>query len=151
MAATETTHYMSIAELAEREAVPQRYLEQIFLALKNAGIISSKAGARGGYRLRKSPREIRLLEIVRLVDGPVAPVRCVSHTAYEKCPHEARCALRPIMEEVRDSIAEILEGITLEKAAAEGIALLSSPLSAYEISGKMYGLGVPGRGGTAGR
>jgi len=109
--------YTSIAQIAEGESIPERYLEQIFLLLKNAGILSSKAGPGGGYRLRKAPGEITLLEVVRLVDGPVAPVRCVSHTAYEKCPQEATCALRPVMNDVRDAIAEILEGITLQKAA----------------------------------
>jgi len=108
--------YTSIAEITEGSDIPARYLEQVFLHLKNAGVLSSKAGPGGGYRLRREPRRINLLEIVRLVDGPVAPVRCVSRTAYEPCPHEDDCALRPIMSDVRDAIAGILSGLTLEDA-----------------------------------
>ena len=108
--------FTSVAEITERSDIPARYLEQVLLQLKNAGVLSSKAGPGGGYRLRRDPGEVTLLEIVRLIDGPVAPVRCVSHTAYEKCPHEDDCALRPIMSDVRDAIAEILAGLTLEDA-----------------------------------
>ena len=116
MASRREAEYLSIGELATAEDVPMRYLEQIFLSLKNAGVLSSKAGPGGGYRFIKDPGDITLLHIVRLVDGPVAPVRCVSHTAYEKCPHEEDCALRPVMNDVRDAIAEILDSITLEDA-----------------------------------
>jgi len=108
--------YTSIAEITEDSDIPARYLEQVFLHLKNAGVLSSKAGPGGGYRLRREPSRITLLEIVRLIDGPVAPVRCVSRTAYEPCPHEGDCALRPVMSDVRDAIAEILSGLTLEDA-----------------------------------
>lgn len=108
--------YTSIAEITEGSDIPSRYLEQVFLQLKNAGVLSSKAGPGGGYRLRREPGEITFLEVIRLVDGPVAPVRCVSHTAYEECPHEGDCALRPIMSDVREAIAGILAGLTLEDA-----------------------------------
>jgi len=109
--------YSSIAEIAKVEDIPVTYLEQVFLVLKNAGILSSKSGPSGGYKLRRDPREIRLVDIVRVIDGPVAPARCVSHTAHEACPHEARCKLRPVLAEVRDAIAEILESVTLARAA----------------------------------
>ena len=109
--------YLSIAEVAKAEDIPVRYLEQVFLVLKNAGILSSKSGPSGGYKLRRDPGEIRLVEIVRVVDGPVAPARCVSHTAHEGCPMEGRCKLRPVLAEVRDAIAGILESVTLARAA----------------------------------
>ena len=105
--------YIKIADIADSEDIPARYLEQIFLTLKNSGILSSRVGPGGGYRLRKEPDNVTLGEIVRLIDGPVAPVRCVSQTAYEKCPLEGGCALRPVMKDVRDAIAEILDSITL--------------------------------------
>ena len=127
MAMQQEPGYQNIAAIARQEDIPARYLEQIFLTLKNAGILSSKAGPGGGYRLCKAAGEIPLGRVIRLIDGPVAPVRCVSRTAYEKCPHEATCALRPIMKDVRDAIAGILDSITLEDACkrAEGIMEIS--------------------------
>ena len=121
--------YYSIADIARAEEIPAKYLEQIFTALKNAGILSAKPGPSGGYRFRKAPAEITLIDIVRLIDGPVAPARCVSRTAYEACPREKVCALRPVLSEVRDAIAAILDSITLEevirRATAEGLAAKS--------------------------
>jgi len=114
LAVREGDGYVSIADVAEAEDIPPRYLEQIFLALRNVGLLSSRAGPSGGYRLRKEPGEITLGEVVRLIDGPVAPARCVSETAYEKCPREDVCVLRPVLKEVRDSIAEILDSITIK-------------------------------------
>jgi len=114
--------YHSIAEIAAAEEIPAKYLEQIFLALKNAGILSARPGPSGGYKLRKPAAEISLIDIVRLIDGPVAPARCVSHTAYERCPREKVCALRPVLSEVRDAIAEILNRITLEEVCRKAKA-----------------------------
>jgi Rrf2 family protein len=99
------------------------FLEQIFITLRNAGLLAAKAGPGGGYKLRRRPSEISLIEIVRLIDGPIAPVRCVSHTAHEECPHEESCPLRPIMSDVRDAIAKILEPLTLEDACRRAGAL----------------------------
>ena len=107
--------YHNISEIARAEEIPVKYLEQIFAALKKAGILSAKPGPSGGYKLRKPASDITLIDIVRLIDGPVAPVRCVSRTAYEPCPREKRCALRPVLSDVRDAIAKILNSITLEE------------------------------------
>jgi len=106
--------YFNIAQIARAEDIPSRYLEQIFLALKNAGVLNAKSGPNGGYRLQKPASDIKLLDVVRLIDGPVAPVRCVSRTAYEKCPREGVCALRPVLADVRDAIAQVLDSISLE-------------------------------------
>jgi Rrf2 family protein len=130
MAANPTAGYHSIADLAAAEDIPLRYLEQIFLALKNAGILSAKSGPKGGYRLQRDPSDITLIDVVRLIDGPVAPARCVSRTAYEKCPRESVCALRPVISDVRDAIAAVLESITLEsvcKRPSVKAALKMSP------------------------
>ncbi len=108
--------YTNIAHIAEKCSLPAPYLEQVLLQLKKAGVLSSKTGPGGGYRLRQPASEVTLLEIIRIVDGPVAPVRCVSMTAYERCSCEEDCSLRPIMSEVRDAIAGILDGLTLEDA-----------------------------------
>jgi Rrf2 family protein len=103
------------SELAASEQLPVKFLEQILQALKDAGFVRSERGKFGGYRLAKPMREIRIGEIVRLIDGPLAPIGCVSQTKYEKCtcPDEAHCGLRMLMLDVRNAIAGILDRYTL--------------------------------------
>ena len=104
-----------IKNLSEWENIPQKYLEQILLALKNAGLLNSKKGMHGGYYLAKEPHEITLGQIVRVLDGPLAPIRCVSQIAYEPCDclDEDTCGLRMIMLDVRNAIANILDNTSL--------------------------------------
>jgi Rrf2 family protein len=104
-----------ITEIAEEEQMPTKFLEQILLALKNMGILQSKPGRGGGYYLGKPAEEITLGQVVRILDGPLAPIRCVSETAYEPCgcPDEERCGLRLVMADVRNAIADILDYTTL--------------------------------------
>jgi Rrf2 family protein len=104
------------AEIAEREHIPVKFLEQILLSLKNAGLLQSKMGIGGGYYLAKPAAEITLGQIVRILDGPLAPIRCVSQMAYEPCgcPDEATCGLRLVMFDVREAIAQILDHTTLQ-------------------------------------
>ena len=106
---------VQIKDISVQENIPSKYLEQILLALKNAGLLNSKMGIGGGYHLAHSPEQINLSQIVRVLDGPLAPIRCVSHMAYEPCgcPDEQTCGLRMVMGDVRDAIAEILESTTL--------------------------------------
>jgi Rrf2 family protein len=106
-----------IQEISKRQNIPKRFLEQILNDLKSAGIVESKRGALGGYRLCKPPKEITLAAIIRHIEGPLAPVSCVSERFYERCscPDEAQCGIRSVMKEVRDAIVEILEGITVEQ------------------------------------
>jgi Rrf2 family protein len=100
-----------IAELARKEKLPEKFLEQILVQLKNAGFLDSKRGKNGGYSLAKPMRDIRIGQVIRLIDGPLAPIRCVSQTAYQpcSCPDEAHCGLRILMEDVRAAIAGILD------------------------------------------
>lgn len=105
-----------IAELAERERIPHKFLELILLELRNAGILRSKKGKGGGYALARSPRDVTLGQIIRVVDGPLAPIPCVSERAYvrcEECVSEETCGTRMVMKEVRDAVAKILDGTTL--------------------------------------
>ena len=104
-----------VSELAASEQLPVKFLEQILQRLKEAGLVESERGKFGGYRLAKLPHEIRIGEVVRLIDGPLAPIGCVSQTAYEKCtcPDEAHCGLRMLMLDVRNAIAGILDRYTL--------------------------------------
>jgi Rrf2 family protein len=106
---------MQIKDISEHENIPIKFLEQILLTLKNAGLLQSKKGFGGGYYLAKSPLEINLGHIVRVLDGPLAPIRCVSQMAYEPCdcPNEATCGLRMVMGDVRNAIADILDNTTL--------------------------------------
>jgi Rrf2 family protein len=107
---------IQIREISEREKIPAKFLEQILLTLKNAGLLHSKMGVGGGYHLAKPASEISLGHIVRILDGPLAPVKCVSQMAYEPCgcPDEETCGLRLAMGDVRNSIAKILDGTSLE-------------------------------------
>lgn len=106
---------VQVSELAENEQLPVKFLEQIMQTLKEAGCIESVRGKFGGYRLARSAREITIGSVVRLIDGPLAPIGCVSQTAYEKCtcPDEAHCGLRMLMLDVRNAIAGILDRYTL--------------------------------------
>ena len=106
---------LQIREISEREQIPAKFLEQILLALKNAGMLHSKMGVGGGYHLAKPPNEISLGSIVRVLDGPLAPVKCVSQMAYEPCgcPDEETCGLRLVMGDVRNAIADLLDGTSL--------------------------------------
>jgi len=103
-------------EIARKAQIPEPFLNQIMLTLKNAGVLRSRRGAHGGYTLNRPPEEITLGEVARLMDGPLAPIPCASVTAYEPCPtceEPDTCKLRIIMRTVRDAIAGILDHTTL--------------------------------------
>ncbi|MCY3024342.1 MAG: Rrf2 family transcriptional regulator [Planctomycetota bacterium] len=127
-----------IADLAEREGIPKKFLEQILLDLKNAGFIQSKKGKGGGYFLRRRPREIRLGQIIRMFDGPLALLPCVSQTAYQRCSEcrdERTCGIRLIMKDVRDATAHILDNTSVadvQERVAEVLEADSKALS-FEI------------------
>ncbi len=106
---------MQIKDIAKRENISAKFLEQILLALKNAGMLHSKMGVGGGYYLARSASEITLGHIFRVLDGPVAPIRCVSQMSYEHCgcPDEATCGLRLAMGDVRNAISDILDKTSL--------------------------------------
>ncbi|MBA0915495.1 MAG: Rrf2 family transcriptional regulator [Nitrospiraceae bacterium] len=109
-------------QIAERQHIPVEFLEQILLALKRAGLLASRRGIKGGYTLIKSPDEITLGQVIRILDGPLAPIPCVSKTAYQKCrdcPYASKphCPLQDAMGEVRNAIADILDHYTLNDFA----------------------------------
>jgi Rrf2 family protein len=142
---------VQVAELAESEQLPVKFLEQILQALREAGLIESQRGKFGGYRLARPARKIAIGEVVRLIDGPLAPIRCVSQTAYEPCtcPDENHCGLRMLMLDVRNAIAAILDrytladvvGVTLRKMQRDNIPL---PFS-EEANGADASARVPAR------
>ncbi len=104
-----------VTELAKAEDLPIKFLEQVMQQLREAGFVESERGKHGGYRLAKPSSQIHIGEIVRLIDGPLAPIGCVSQTAYApcNCPDEAHCGLRMLMLDVRNAIAAILDRYTL--------------------------------------
>jgi Rrf2 family protein len=110
---------VQIKDIAERQQIPSKFLEQILLTLKNAGLLRSKMGVGGGYYLTRPADQISLGQIVRVLDGPLAPVRCVSQMAYEPCgcPDEETCGLRLVMLDVRNAIADILDHTSLADVA----------------------------------
>jgi len=99
-------------QISEVQEIPQRFLEQILLLLKRAGYLKSRKGQKGGYILAKPPDKINVAEVIRVMDGPLAPIDCVSVMAHETCPMERTCGLRWLWKDVRDAVAEILERTT---------------------------------------
>ncbi len=112
---SDTPQMMQIKEISLREQISTKFLEQILLTLKNAGLLHSKMGVGGGYYLARPAKEITLGQIFRVLDGPVAPIKCVSQMAYETCgcPDEETCGLRLVMGDVRNAIADILDNTSL--------------------------------------
>lgn len=104
------------SEIAAHAHIPEPFLNQILLILKNGGLLRSRRGIKGGYTLNRPATAITVGEIARLMDGPLAPIGCASVTAYEPCPSCAEpesCRLRLLMRKVRDSISEILDKTSL--------------------------------------
>lgn len=105
---------LSITEIAKASSVPPAYLEQLIAPLRRAGLVESKRGAHGGYLLGRSPAEVRVGDVYRVMEGPVAPMDCVSEDeADQTCPLIDGCETRPIWLKVRDSIIEALDSTTL--------------------------------------
>jgi Rrf2 family protein len=104
-----------VTELAKAEELPVKFLEQVMQQMRGAGYVASVRGKLGGYRLAKAPAQITIGQVVRLIDGPLAPIACVSQTAFEpcNCPDPEHCGLRMLMLDVRNAIAAILDRYTL--------------------------------------
>jgi len=120
-----------IADLAREEQIPAKFLETILLGLKNQGVLLSRKGKGGGYCLARDPSTIYLGQIVRMFDGPLAPVPCASQTAYAPCADcrdEVSCGVHLAMKEVRDATAKVLDGTSLamlrRKVQQAGLAAL---------------------------
>ena len=108
---------MSIREIAEFENIPQKFLEGILLTLRKSGFLGSKKGKHGGYYLMKPPSKIKMTDVMRVLEGPIAMVPCVSLNFYEKCedcPDEDECSVHKLMIELRDSSLKVLRNNTLE-------------------------------------
>ena len=104
---------ITIREIADQEGIPKNFLEHILLELRKTGLVDSTRGKEGGYRFIESPGKISLARIIRAVEGPLAPLSCVSKTAHVTCPEENNCSLYGVMLEVRDAVVGILERVSL--------------------------------------
>ncbi len=111
---------MSVSEVAKASSVPSAYLEQLIAPLRRAGLVESTRGARGGYMLSRSPELVKVGEVYRVMEGPVAPMNCVSEDIEEQtCPLIDGCETRPVWMKVRESIVEALDSTTLADLIAE--------------------------------
>lgn len=124
-----------IQKISEEQNIPKRFLEQILNDLKSAGMVQSRRGVAGGYRLAKPPEEITLAQVVRHIEGALAPVSCVSECFYEKCscPDESRCAIRSVMKEIRDAVVQIAERVTIAELCARWRKLQDKPLDPIDF------------------
>jgi Rrf2 family protein len=122
---------IQISAISAAENIPKRFLEQILNDLRTGGFVESRRGVAGGYRLAKPPEKIVIAGVIRHIEGALAPIGCVSENYYEKCncPDEARCALRSIMKEVRDSTAHLLEKTTLADLVTRAEKLKAADLA----------------------
>ena len=105
-----------IADIAEAEGIPRKFLELILAELKQHGILSSRKGRGGGYLLARRPEDVTVASVLRVLDGPIAPVPCLSRTAYQRCaecPNEATCGVRPVMREAQAAPVQVLESTTV--------------------------------------
>ena len=104
-----------VGDIAAKNNIPKKFLDAILGELRNAGFVQSRKGKEGGYRLAKLPGEIKIGHVVRVLDGPLAPISCASRSQYQRCEDcdEATCQVRHMMLEVRHAVAELLDNRSL--------------------------------------
>jgi Rrf2 family protein len=121
LAGAEPGRPVLVSDMAQANAIPKKFLDAILGELRNAGLVHTKKGKGGGITLARPPSEIRVGHIVRVLDGPLAPLPCASKTAYRRCldcGDEARCAVRLMMFEVRNAMSTVLDNRTLAEMRA---------------------------------
>jgi Rrf2 family protein len=105
-----------IADIAQQEGIPKKFLELILSELKQHGILTSRKGRGGGYLMARAPEEVTVASVLRVLDGPIAPVPCLSRTAYQRCnecPNEATCSVRLVLREAHEASVQVLENTTI--------------------------------------
>jgi Rrf2 family protein len=106
---------LSITEIAKRGDMPVKFLEQILLALRRGGFVTSKRGVNGGFSLARHPREITIGEVIRFMEGPIEPISCIGNDAYKGCKDVTGCIFRDVWKEVRDAISVVVDTLTFEE------------------------------------
>ncbi|HHT63193.1 MAG: RrF2 family transcriptional regulator [Bacillota bacterium] len=129
---------IALSSIAERQRLSEGYLEQLMIPLKRAGIIRSVRGAQGGYLLVKHPKDIKVGDIIRALEGPIAPVACVSEDFPKECDRQEFCATRKVWSKVRDSVAEVLDSFTLEDLVRDSLENL--PVRRNNCEKNIHGL-----------
>lgn len=132
LASAEGPRALSVHDLAARTGISQKYLEQIMMRLRSARVVRSHRGARGGYELAVGPAEITVGQVIRLMDGPLAPSACASQSAHApcpayRCPSEESCVLRGLWQDVREAIAGVLDQTTFEDLVSRHKLTRSAP------------------------
>jgi Rrf2 family protein len=133
---------LQVSELAAKEQLPIKFLEQILTQLRVAGYVETRRGKLGGYSLARPASRIKLGAVIRLLDGPLAPIACVSQSAYERCscPDEAHCGLRMLMLDVRNAIARILDRSTLAQIVEITLRKMRRDKVAVPFARQSFGL-----------
>jgi Rrf2 family protein len=127
---------VQIADIAEQEGIPRKFLEAILAELRHHGFLLSRKGRSGGYLLARSPANITLAAVIRVLDGPIAPVPCLSRTAYRRCDgckDESTCAVRLILRDSYDASLQVLENTTLADMVAKVEHASRGPILRYSI------------------
>ena len=124
-----------IQTIANHQNVPKRFLEQILNDLKAAGMVASKRGVAGGYKLSRPPEQIALAAVIRHLEGALAPVGCVSERFYERCscPDEAKCGIRSVMKEVREAILQVVDRVTVGEMCDRWRKLQHEPVGSSDF------------------
>jgi Rrf2 family protein len=113
--------WLQTNDVAEQERVPRKFLEAIFVQLRDHGIIESRRGSQGGHRLLRDPASISVADVIRVLDGPLALTPCASRTRFRQCPDcvdISECLLQPLMQQARDAVAGVLENCSLAQLAS---------------------------------
>jgi Rrf2 family protein len=130
---TYTRGITPIKEISRRQDIPERFLEQIITTLKGAQYVKTVRGPKGGVCLAKAPSRITLGEIIRLMEGPTAPITCVSSSAYARCADEPRCVFRPIFADIRARINAVVDQVTFADMVEKDRALQQTAAPDYSI------------------
>jgi Rrf2 family protein len=127
---------VSISQISREQNIPHRFLEQILTDLKSAGLVQSRRGISGGYQLARDPEDISVAEVIRHIEGALAPISCVSERFYEKCscPDESRCAIRSVMKEIRDAVVRLAEKVSLADICGRSRLLNGQRIEALDFS-----------------
>jgi Rrf2 family protein len=120
-------------EISQHHSIPEKFLEQILRELKNSGIVTAKSGINGGYALSRPPEKITFGEVVRIFEGSLAPIGCVSVSKYQPCPEETFCRFQVVMRRVRDAVADVLDNTTLADVTGTPVAMEESTPDVYFI------------------
>lgn len=124
---------MRIHAIARKQSIPPRFLENILNELKSTGLIESRRGAKGGYLLTKDPAEITVGDVIRLVDGPLEPVKCTGEQNSVMCPFNQKCSLISLWNKAKAAVEDVYDNATFKELAEEEIKMANSGINDYVI------------------